>query len=194
MTGKITIDRAVVEQVLGVLDLIDGADITRGFLRDSEVGKIFDAIQNLRNALSEADHTSVSPELEKAINTALWLNTPAVPPGYKPGPLAQRRVFDAIRGAYDLGYNDARNSESMPGDNAPGYKGRDVETDHGNALLRALTTAPQPQPAKQPLKRKQRLAVFITAEHAMDTNPYLSWREAIVVTVEAAHGITGSKE
>ena len=54
------------------------------------------------------------------------------------GPLARRRVFDYIRGAYDLGYSDARNAKAVKGDGAPGYKGRDVEADHGGALLNAL--------------------------------------------------------
>ena len=54
------------------------------------------------------------------------------------GPLAKRNIYDAIRGAYDLGYNDARGAKSVPGDGAPGYKGRDVEADHGSALLNLL--------------------------------------------------------
>lgn len=61
------------------------------------------------------------------------------------GPLAKRNIFDAIRGAYDLGYNDARNARTVPGDSAPGYKGRDVEEDHGGALFSTLSrrlTAP----------------------------------------------------
>jgi hypothetical protein len=53
-------------------------------------------------------------------------------------PVAKRRVFDYIRRAYDLGYNDARNAGAIPGDGAPGYKGRDVEANHGSALLHAL--------------------------------------------------------
>jgi hypothetical protein len=52
--------------------------------------------------------------------------------------MAKRRVFDAIRGAYDLGYNDARSARAVHGDSAPGYKGRDVEEDHGGALISAL--------------------------------------------------------
>lgn len=47
------------------------------------------------------------------------------------GALARRRVFDYIRGAYDLGYNDARQARTIPGDGAPGYKGRDAEAAHG---------------------------------------------------------------
>lgn len=54
------------------------------------------------------------------------------------GALAKRRIFDAIRSAYDLGYNDARNAKTVPGDGTPGYKGRDVEADHGGALLNSL--------------------------------------------------------
>jgi hypothetical protein len=64
--------------------------------------------------------------------------------------MAKRRVFDAIRGAYDLGYNDARSARAVHGDSAPGYKGRDVEADHGGALFSALvryTTPPAAQPA-----------------------------------------------
>ena len=67
------------------------------------------------------------------------------------GALAKRRVFDYIRGAYDLGYNDARNAKAIPGDNAPGYKGRDVETDHGSALLHALEGVTSPPAQRKPL-------------------------------------------
>lgn len=65
------------------------------------------------------------------------------------GSLAERRIFDAIRSAYDMGYADARNIRSVPGDSAPGYKGREIEADHGGALLRSLNkTIAQPvQPA-----------------------------------------------
>jgi hypothetical protein len=67
--------------------------------------------------------------------------------------MTKRRIFDAIRGAYDLGYNDARGARAVHGDSAPGYKGRDVEADHGGALISALeryTTQPAPaQPAQQ---------------------------------------------
>ena len=56
-------------------------------------------------------------------------------------PLSRLRVLDAIREAYDKGYNDARNARnarSTPGDAAPGYKGRQVETDNGRELIHAL--------------------------------------------------------
>jgi hypothetical protein len=66
-------------------------------------------------------------------------------------PMNKRRVSDAIRGAYDLGYSDARNAQSIPGDSAPGYKGWDVEADYGSALINAL----YPAPAQQPLASGQ---------------------------------------
>lgn len=63
---------------------------------------------------------------------------PAVQQGTDIGPLGQRTILDAIRSAYDLGYSDARNARTHPGDSAPGYKGRDVEKDHGGALIAKL--------------------------------------------------------
>jgi len=64
--------------------------------------------------------------------------------------LAKRRIYDAIREAYDIGYSDARNAGARSGDSAPGYKGRDIEEDHGGALLSAinaqLAAAPQQAP------------------------------------------------
>ncbi|MFD1839101.1 hypothetical protein [Paracidovorax cattleyae] len=66
-------------------------------------------------------------------------------------PLNDRAVLDAIRGAYDLGYNDARNARTVPGDSAPGYKGREVEQDHGGALIHTLSrrlAAPAAQEAE----------------------------------------------
>jgi hypothetical protein len=63
--------------------------------------------------------------------------------------MAKRRVFDAIRGAYDLGYNDARSARAVHGDSAPGYKGRDVEADHGGALISALERYTTPPAAKR---------------------------------------------
>jgi hypothetical protein len=79
--------------------------------------------------------------------------------------MAKRRVFDAIRGAYDLGYNDARSARAVHGDSAPGYKGRDVEADHGGALFSALvryTTPPaaQPAPVQEPVALGQEREAF----------------------------------
>lgn len=65
------------------------------------------------------------------------------------GPLAKRNIYDAIREAYDLGYNDARNARTVPGDSAPGYDGRSVEEDHGGALFNTLSkrlTPATPEP------------------------------------------------
>lgn len=60
------------------------------------------------------------------------------------GPLAKRNIYDAIRGAYDLGYNDARNARTVPGDSAPDYDGRSVEEDHGSALFNLLSKRLKP--------------------------------------------------
>lgn len=88
----------------------------------------------------------------------LWLCTTEAlrnePPAATPepvtlGPLAKRNIYDAIRGAYDLGYNDARNARTVPGDSAPGYDGRSVEEDHGGALFNLLSkrlTPATPEP------------------------------------------------
>ena len=68
--------------------------------------------------------------------------------------IGKRRVFDYIRGAYDLGYNDARNAKAIPGDSAPGYKGRDVETDHGGALIHSLDALVTMKLAEQPAQQQ----------------------------------------
>ena len=68
-------------------------------------------------------------------------NTITAAPAASLGPLNDRAIMDAIRGAYDLGYADARNARTVPGDSAPGYKCRDVERDHGGALIHALSRA-----------------------------------------------------
>jgi hypothetical protein len=75
--------------------------------------------------------------------------------------MAKRRIFDAIRGAYDLGYNDARGAQAAHGDSLPlpGYKGRDVEADHGGALISALeryiTLPAAAQPVVLPLRETE---------------------------------------
>jgi hypothetical protein len=86
-------------------------------------------------------------------------------------PMNKRRVSDAIRGAYDLGYSDARNAQSIPGDSAPGYKGRDVEADHGSALINALY--PAPAPAQQPIASGQLPVAEIA--HTDSTGGYVNW-------------------
>ena len=100
------------------------------------------------------------PQLYPEGNTVLLYTTPqeAQPaPVQEPVALhamAKRRIFDAIRGAYDLGYNDARGARAVHGDSALGYKGRDVEADHGGALFSALerytTPSAQPAPVQEP--------------------------------------------
>lgn len=108
------------------------------------------------------------------------------------GPLARRRVFDYIRGAYDLGYNDARNAKAVPGDGAPGYKGRNVEADHGGALLNALK-AQVTQQAAEPLTdaRIDDIADCHRQNYGQlcDADDLRMFARAI----EGAHGITGSK-
>lgn len=47
----------------------------------------------------------------------------------------ERAILDIIRSAYDRGYNDARNATATPGDNAPGYRGREVERAHTDELV-----------------------------------------------------------
>lgn len=121
---------------------------------------------------------------------ALYTRSPAQHPAQPQqdpvvfGAVAKRRVFDYIRGAYDIGYSDARNAKAKNGDNAPGYRGREVEKDHGDALLGALqaTTAP---PQRQPLTLE-----YIDQHIGADEGD----REAVVALVrevEAAHGIKG---
>ena len=68
------------------------------------------------------------------------------------GPLNDRAVFDAIRGAYDLGYEDAHKSRSLfPRNIDEGNRGREVEQDHGGALIHTLArrfAAPAAQEAE----------------------------------------------
>lgn len=86
--------------------------------------------------------------LRDQITEAAAAPQPAVQQGTDIGPLGQRTILDAIRSAYDLGYSDARNARTHPGDSAPGYKGRDVEKDHGGALIAKLNAlAARPHPA-----------------------------------------------
>ena len=88
------------------------------------------------------------------------------------GPLAKRNIYDAIRGAYDLGYNDARNARTVPGDSAPGYDGRSVEEDHGGALFNTLNRrlAATPEPVGEPVAWQRRDRNIVTGE-------WSEWRE-----------------
>lgn len=117
--------------------------------------------------------------------------------------LIKREVFDAIRGAYDLGYNDARNARTAPGDGAPGYKGRDVEADHGGALLHRLehllAAQPTPEPVAQAteIERLRKALVYVafalhaTPQHQLATGISLIDADTVRVkldgwTVEAS--------
>lgn len=88
-------------------------------------------------------------------------------------PLDKRRVWDAIRGAYDLGYNDARNASAVSGDSAPGYKGREVEADHGNALMISLLQRKKPvdeAAVQDVIQLRQELARYKEREKTMGWN------------------------
>jgi hypothetical protein len=110
--------------------------------------------------------------------------------GQKPvsaSPMNKRRVSDAIRCAYDCGYNDARNAKSIPGDSAPGYKGRDVEADHGGALINAL----YPAPAQQPLSDERIFKAYTHATGMQLPNMGRSRGDLLLIAraIEAEHGI-----
>lgn len=68
------------------------------------------------------------------------------------GPLNDRAIVDAIRSAYDLGYEDARKARNLfPEDVDEGNRGREVEQDHGGALIHTLArrlAAPAAQEAE----------------------------------------------
>lgn len=66
------------------------------------------------------------------------------------GEIAIRFVKDAIRSAYDRGYNDARLPLNLPRDNAPGCRGREKSDEIANdvlARLRRLEAKTPPPPA-----------------------------------------------
>ena len=62
----------------------------------------------------------------------------AQPVAQRIGEYDRRRILDAIRFVYDLGYNDARNARAVPGDSAPGYAGQQVEAARGAVLIADL--------------------------------------------------------
>jgi hypothetical protein len=131
------------------------------------------ALEALSLALSDVDWRIDSPSqpvIHKAYNQlqrALALRPAAQPASAQAGPadvlgaLEKRNIFDAIRCAYDLGYNDARNARAVPGDSAPGYDGKNVEADHGSALFNTINNrlsadhgnhaAPAAQPVGEPI-------------------------------------------
>lgn len=56
--------------------------------------------------------------------------------------IQERWLKDTVRNAYDTGYSDARNSKAVPGDSAPGYRGRDIESELGDHCIALLDCAP----------------------------------------------------
>ncbi|MDP4076196.1 hypothetical protein [Acidovorax sp. A1169] len=88
--------------------------------------------------------------------------------GVAAGALAEREVKDAIRSAYDLGYNDARGMRAVTGDGAPGYRGQQVEKDHGGALLARLRAIAPTEAAAPDLPQ---------AARAQPSAPAVAWRE-----------------
>lgn len=124
--------------------------------------------------------------LDKMAENARELGIQMQPAHQEPvalGALAKRRIFDYIRGAYDLGYNDARNARAIPGDGAPGYKGRDVEADHGSALLHALEAITSP-PAQHVTDEQVEAALKAACMHSTPES-----RKDMRRAIEAAHGI-----
>jgi hypothetical protein len=79
------------------------------------------------------------------------LAQPAAPVALNP--IARRRVFDAIAGAYDLGYSDRKAGRIGAA--------KEVEIDHGGALIAALEKAlsASPQPAQQPVESEPRITL-----------------------------------
>jgi hypothetical protein len=154
---KILIDE-IIESLLAEYDMVNSAfakDLRKALEQPApahcEAGPEY-----CQQCLKESKPTYGSEEvrklrevIESQANIIAKLEQPA--PAQEPvlfSELAKRRVLDYIRGAYDLGYNDARNAKAIRGDSATGYKGREVEADHGVALLHSLqslyTTPPAP--------------------------------------------------
>ncbi|MCH8180200.1 MAG: hypothetical protein IIA02_10520 [Proteobacteria bacterium] len=108
------------------------------------------------------------------------------------GPLAKRNIYDAIRGAYDLGYNDARNARTVPGDFAPGYDGRSVEEDHGGALFNILSkrlTPATPEPITGCIACAMRDAAIRQMPSQDVPQAYLDW----LATKSRSAGVSGNE-
>lgn len=72
-------------------------------------------------------------------------NTPSSPVTQSVGEIGERFIRDAIRSAYDQGYNDARLPLNLPRDNAPGYRGRDKSDEIAADVLARLHRLPAPE-------------------------------------------------
>jgi len=152
MTKDEALDLALEALLWANIEINDWRDDAHGYEPEDQP-QIMEAIAAIKQARSapvqepvgrvcfEGDEVVWTDEPPES-GTLLYTAPPAQPaPVQEPvalHPVAKRRVFDAIRGAYDLGYNDARGARAVHGDSAPGYKGRDVEADHGGALISAL--------------------------------------------------------
>jgi hypothetical protein len=156
MTKDEALDKALNALLWANIEINDWRDDAHGY-KPEDQPQIMEAIAAIKQArsapvqepvayirVSKTGHVMACAETGDfyalAHGTKLY-TTPHAAPVQEPvalHPVAKRRVFDAIRGAYDLGYNDARGAQAVHGDSAPGYKGRDVEADHGGALISAL--------------------------------------------------------
>ena len=129
--------------------------------RKDEARRLIDTLRNdARGGRAATVH-----DLDAAANL-IEASLSATPEPLTLGPLAKRNIYDAIRGAYDLGYNDARNARTVPGDSAPGYDGRSVEEDHGGALFNTLNRrlAATPEPVGEVVAWQRRDRNIVTGE------------------------------
>jgi len=128
------------------------------------------------------EKTIAQPEMRKATREEKISNPGVYEVPVQPaelGLLAKRRIFDAIRSAYDLGYNDARSTKAVSGDSAPGYKGREVEADHGGALLSSLN-----KNIAQQVQSAQELEAVATLTEAPTVWDGDQWQQPAVVNME----------
>ncbi|ATS39296.1 MULTISPECIES: hypothetical protein [Xanthomonas] len=105
------------------------------------------------------DYERISKFPEDGREVRALYAAPPAPAAVPVDGVGRRMIGDAIRSAYDAGYNDARNAQAKPGDSAPGYSGRTIESFHGEALSKSLSviagaaallaTHPQPAAAEQ---------------------------------------------
>lgn len=72
----------------------------------------------------------------------------AEPAEHVQGEDGEQFVKDAIRSAYDRGYNDARVPLNLPRDNAPGYRGREMSEEIATDALARLRRLPSPEANK----------------------------------------------
>lgn len=95
--------------------------------------KALHAAASAIGSISEARIDPCNTDMQKAIGEAInKINSLHCNQAPEPQDLVcfgeddEQFVRDAIRSAYDQGYNHARNAKSAPGDSALGYRGRDI--------------------------------------------------------------------